>query len=87
MPRKKDDIINDLQEQLKELSNSVTSFRLLAETYKRHQYLLLEMFANELITEFGELKTFSSKFAIDTIYKKKKDYLRPVEMSRGIYFK
>lgn len=84
--RKKEDIISDLQYQLEELTNSVNSYKMLAETYKRHQYLLLEVFANELITDFNEFKTFNSSVAVDIINKKKKEYLKPLSSIKGIIY-
>lgn len=84
--KKKEDIISDLQFQVEELTNSVNSFKMLAETYKRHQYLLVEMFANELVTDFSEFKTFNSSVATELVNRKKKEYLKPLNNMKGIIY-
>ena len=84
--KKREDIISDLQFQVEELTNSVNSFKMLAETYKRHQYLLVEMFANELVTDFSEFKTFNSSVATELVNRKKKEYLKPLNSMKGIIY-
>ena len=84
--KKREDIISDLQFQVEELTNSVNSFKMLAETYKRHQYLLVDMFANELVTDFSEFKTFNSSVATELVNRKKKEYLKPLNSMKGIIY-